>query len=103
VARLGGDEFGIVLSEVEDRPSAVLAGERISVRADRPFRFAGEPLQMGASIGVSIFPDDGEQPDDLVEKADQAMYVVKRERKRTRQAPPRDSAESDTPVLATNA
>jgi diguanylate cyclase (GGDEF)-like protein len=84
VARLGGDEFGIVLSEVEDRDSACLASRRISERSEGPFQFAGELLEMGASIGVAVYPDDGDQPDALVEKADQSMYVMKRQRKRTR-------------------
>jgi diguanylate cyclase (GGDEF)-like protein len=83
VARLGGDEFGIVLSTVEDRQSAQLAGRRVTERSEGALSFAGERLQLGASIGVAVYPEDGDQPDTLVESADKAMYVMKRERKCT--------------------
>jgi diguanylate cyclase (GGDEF)-like protein len=101
-ARLGGDEFGFVLSTVEDRESAALAGQRIAERSDRPFSFANQPLEMGASIGVALYPDDGEDPDVLVEKADQAMYVMKRERKRGRGSPAAESARSSPSPVATS-
>lgn len=81
-ARLGGDEFGLVLSSVEDRQGAIQAGRRISEGAEKPFTFEGVPLRLGASFGAAIYPDDADQPDALVEIADQAMYVTKRERKR---------------------
>jgi GGDEF domain-containing protein len=55
--------------------------QRITDACHRPFTFQGRPLTIGASVGVAIFPDDGEQPDPLIEKADQAMYAVKREKK----------------------
>ena len=55
---------------------------RIAEKAERPFTFEGKPLRMSASSGVAIYPDDGDQPDVLMEIADQAMYVNKRERKR---------------------
>jgi diguanylate cyclase (GGDEF)-like protein len=88
-ARLGGDEFALVLSFVDDREGALLAAGRITERAGQPFTFEGNALGMGASIGVAIFPDDGEQPDALVDVADQAMYAVKRERKRAEGGTPR--------------
>jgi diguanylate cyclase (GGDEF)-like protein len=82
-ARLGGDEFGLVLSAVEDREGALVASRRIAERVEQPFSFEGVPLRMGASVGVAICPDDSEQPDSLVEIADQAMYVTKRQRKQS--------------------
>ena len=87
VARLGGDEFGIVLSFVEDREGALHAGRRLTERSEAPFSFEDVPLKRGASVGVSIYPDDGDLPDVLVEKADQLMYVTKRERKRAAPGP----------------
>ena len=81
VARLGGDEFAIVLSTVENRESADRVVDRIASGCDRPFAFEDRPLKVGASMGVAIFPDDGEQPDALIEKADQVMYAAKRQRK----------------------
>ncbi len=87
VARLGGDEFGIVLAALEDHESTLLAARRVGQRADGPFRFAGESLRIGASVGTATCPDDGDDPDVLVEKADQAMYVMKRARKQGRRGP----------------
>lgn len=84
VARLGGDEFAIVLSEVDNRDGILDAGRRIAARCDQDFTFEGASFRMGISIGTAMFPDDGDQPDLLVETADQAMYVAKRERKRAR-------------------
>jgi diguanylate cyclase len=53
VARLGGDEFGVVLSAMEDRDGAHVAARRVQERSDGPFRFAGQYLEMGASIGAA--------------------------------------------------
>jgi GGDEF domain-containing protein len=49
-------------------------------------------LSLAASIGVAVFPDDGDQPDALVEAADQAMYAIKRQRSRTRESAAQGSA-----------
>jgi diguanylate cyclase (GGDEF)-like protein len=80
-ARLGGDEFGLVLSFVADRQGALHACRRISEQIEKPFTYEDRPLRLGASIGVAVYPDDGDQPDVLLEVADQAMYAAKRERK----------------------
>jgi diguanylate cyclase len=101
VARLGGDEFGIVLSEVESRESAFLAGQRIVEQSEAPVHYANQPIKTGASMGVSIFPDDGDHPDVLLETADQSMYVMKRERKRTGKSPSREPMESGSATLVT--
>ncbi len=81
VARLGGDEFGIILAEVKDRGGAELQAGRIQAEIDAPFRFEDQPLRLGASLGISIFPEDGTDLHGLIEKADQAMYDAKRTRK----------------------
>jgi diguanylate cyclase (GGDEF)-like protein len=81
-ARLGGDEFGLILSFVDGHEGARRAAARLAERAGLPFAFEGNALKMGASIGAAVFPDDADQPDALVEAADRAMYVAKRERKR---------------------
>ena len=77
-ARLGGDEFGVVLSFVEGREVAQRVAQRVSDKAEQPFEFNGKPLPLEASVGLAIYPEDGEQPDALLEVADQAMYAVKR-------------------------
>ena len=82
VARFGGDEFALVLSVVDSRESALMVSQRICNRCAAPFSFEGLPLVIGASIGVAVFPDDGDEPETLIHTADQAMYLAKRAKKR---------------------
>jgi diguanylate cyclase len=102
-ARLGGDEFGVVLSFVADRESALNAGRRMSEMAELPFTFDDKPLWLCASIGVAIYPEDGEQMDELVEKADQTMYATKRERKSLRAVAPAHWGIEGEPALLSSA
>jgi diguanylate cyclase (GGDEF)-like protein len=89
-ARLGGDEFGVLLAGVADRDAAHQVGKRITEALARPFSADDTPLQLGASIGIAVYPEDGTEPDGLVHVADQAMYVTKRARKRAGLLPNRD-------------
>jgi diguanylate cyclase (GGDEF)-like protein len=81
VARLGGDEFGVILPELLDRSSAELVANRMGKEICLPFYFEDKPLKLDASIGMAIFPEDANELDTLIEKADQSMYQVKRSRK----------------------
>jgi diguanylate cyclase (GGDEF)-like protein len=81
VARFGGDEFAYLLSTVPDRESAQVVAQRIARRCNRPFDFEGQTLQIGASVGVAIGPDDGDEPEVLLELADRDMYAAKRRKK----------------------
>ncbi|WP_035250894.1 sensor domain-containing diguanylate cyclase [Desulfocurvus vexinensis] len=92
VARLGGDEFGVVLPEVQSLDNARKHAERVESAVCRPFSFESTPLELGASIGVALFPTDGTNVEGLLEKADQAMYRVKRTRK-SRDGGPRSTGE----------
>jgi diguanylate cyclase (GGDEF)-like protein len=78
VSRYGGDEFLILLSDVS-QPSGVelIAGKLIAAIAE-PCRVGGHVLQLSASIGISLYPDDGDDIDLLIRKADNAMYRAKR-------------------------
>jgi diguanylate cyclase (GGDEF)-like protein len=78
VSRYGGDEFLILLSEVS-QPSDVelIAGKLIAAIA-APCRAGGHVLQLSASIGISLYPDDGVDIDLLIRQADDAMYRAKR-------------------------
>ncbi|HVT35519.1 MAG TPA: GGDEF domain-containing protein, partial [Nevskiaceae bacterium] len=88
VARLGGDEFGIVLSKVNDRAGALQQAERLTEQIRQPFMFEQKELPLDASIGCAIYPDDGADLDRLIERADQAMYAIKRDKKeKTREQP----------------
>jgi diguanylate cyclase (GGDEF)-like protein len=81
VARLGGDEFGVVLSDVKDRAGVEQHAHRISAEIDAPLQFENQELKLGASLGVAVYPDDGADVPELIDKADQAMYAAKRARK----------------------
>jgi diguanylate cyclase (GGDEF)-like protein len=81
VARLGGDEFSVLLTRVDSGTGAHAQCRRLADRIDQPMQFEHHWLPLRASIGLAVFPDDGEQIDMLVDKADQAMYDAKRLRK----------------------
>jgi diguanylate cyclase (GGDEF)-like protein len=81
VARLGGDEFGMILSGVDGREGAVEATRRVSEQVCHVFTFEENVLPLEASVGVALFPEDGEEVDRLLESADQSMYAAKRLRK----------------------
>jgi diguanylate cyclase (GGDEF)-like protein len=77
-SRIGGDEFVIVLDSLPERQVAMQVAERILAAMSRPFVFQEDTFSIGASIGVSLFPFDGEDTETLLQKADCAMYGVKR-------------------------
>jgi diguanylate cyclase (GGDEF)-like protein len=77
VARISGDEFVVVLPEVEDRVLVeTVAGKIIDIVA-QPYNIAGRQCKVTASIGISIYPDDGEDEETLTKHADTAMYQAK--------------------------
>jgi diguanylate cyclase (GGDEF)-like protein len=79
VARLGGDEFAVlVTSEHAGRPTEVAGA--IAAALEAPIYFEGQPLDVGASIGIALFPEHGADAEALVSNADIAMYVAKRTR-----------------------
>jgi diguanylate cyclase (GGDEF)-like protein/PAS domain S-box-containing protein len=77
VGRLAGDEFTVIQTDlVDSRPARALA--RTLVQAlGRPFMLKDREVQAGASVGVSIYPDDGASPEELLQRADLAMYRAK--------------------------
>ena len=79
VARLGGDEFAILLPRLQTRDSARHIAERISAALHEPFTASGLALEVEGSIGIAIFPGDGEHAEDLLRAADVAMYAAKRD------------------------
>jgi diguanylate cyclase (GGDEF)-like protein len=80
VARMGGDEFAILLGTGQPADVQSLS-QRLEEAIEAPFEYEENPLILGASIGHAVFPDDGTEPDRLLDCADQAMYRVKRERR----------------------
>jgi diguanylate cyclase (GGDEF)-like protein len=81
IARLGGDEFGIILFQVNTRENAKLCIQRFKEKVEKPFKFDQHELDLCASVGLAIFPEDGNDPDVLVDKADQVMYADKKSKK----------------------
>ncbi len=77
VARLGGDEFVVVLSEVQSAENAALVAQRINDSLSAPFTVSETKVYLGCSIGVSMFPEDGENVETLLKHADVAMYESK--------------------------
>src|SRR5205085_8840548 len=74
VARLGGDEFGVILRDTADAEE-VLA--RLRTVIDLEVEVSGLPLTVEASIGFVLAPEDGTDVDELLQRADVAMYVAK--------------------------
>jgi diguanylate cyclase (GGDEF)-like protein len=80
-ARVGGDEFVVVLPDVAGREGARLVSQKIVDAIDQPFMVSNQECRVGASIGISLFPDDGSDLEILMKAADRAMYEVKKKRK----------------------
>ncbi len=83
VARLGGDEFVLVLTSVTDRDAAGAIATRIIMLLSEPIMLDSQACTIGASIGIAIYPIDGETQDALLIKADATMYAVKESGKNT--------------------
>jgi diguanylate cyclase len=77
VARLGGDEFMIVLNGLRESESATVVADKIVKALSTPFRIRGKELHISASVGISLYPDDGRDVETLVKSADTTMYAVK--------------------------
>ncbi len=77
VARLGGDEFALLLPGVRDSAAAVQTAERLRTVVTEAVLLEGLLVDVGASVGVAVSPDDGLTLDDLLQRADVAMYVAK--------------------------
>ncbi|MBF0166525.1 MAG: EAL domain-containing protein [Alphaproteobacteria bacterium] len=77
VSRMGGDEFTVLMSEIHDVDDAVRSARRIIESIREPFLVEDRELFVTTSIGISVFPEDGDNPEVLVKNADIAMYRAK--------------------------
>jgi diguanylate cyclase (GGDEF)-like protein/PAS domain S-box-containing protein len=81
LARLGGDEFVVILDKLHAKEDAARVAEDLLLAISNPFYAEGHELAIGASIGVSIFPECAGSAEELIKEADSAMYIAKREGK----------------------
>ncbi|HJV93446.1 MAG TPA: PAS domain S-box protein, partial [Azonexus sp.] len=77
VARLGGDEFIVVLSEIDSPADAAYVADKILTVLAASYAIDGNELRTNASIGICLYPDDAGESQDLIKKADVAMYHAK--------------------------
>jgi diguanylate cyclase (GGDEF)-like protein len=77
VARLGGDEFAVLLPSVKQAGAAREVASRLRVALAEAIRLEGMNFQVEASVGIAIYPDDADSFDQLMQRADVAMYVAK--------------------------
>lgn len=77
VARLGGDEFTVVLSNSHDVRHVETVAQKIVETLAVPFQLEGEQAYVTASIGITLYPSDAKDVDELIRNADQAMYAAK--------------------------
>lgn len=77
VARVGGDEYLVCLSNVQDYEDATLVAAKIIETLSQPLHASAQETHVGASVGVSLFPDDGKDAGTLIRHADGAMYRAK--------------------------
>ena len=76
-ARLGGDEFALILPRLSDPADAGFVANRLIVALAEPIAVDGDSCSVGASVGIALYPRDGETTDALVHAADAAMYASK--------------------------
>lgn len=77
LARLGGDEFTVVLPELRDKKDAEIIADKFLETFRQPFFLENNEFHISASIGIAVYPVDGESIDELLRHADMAMYHVK--------------------------
>ena len=87
VARFSGDEFGVVLESVSAADDARVVGDKLVHVLSMPFEIDGITARISASVGVSVFPDDGDDSRSLIIRADATMYESKRQRYERMQHP----------------
>jgi diguanylate cyclase (GGDEF)-like protein len=80
VSRHGGDEFLVLLADLAQAKDAQAVADKLVRAIAAPMDVDGQPCSVTASVGIAVYPDDGESVDTLTERADAAMYASKRQR-----------------------
>ena len=78
VCRLGGDEFSVILPGVKQLEDSGVVAEKILQTVSQPYMLESHHIQVTASVGISVYPQDGSEEDSLLKKADEAMYEAKK-------------------------
>jgi diguanylate cyclase (GGDEF)-like protein/PAS domain S-box-containing protein len=78
VARFGGDEFVVLLESIDDVATVSQVAEKVRLTLNQPFEIAGQQFCVFASIGIAIFPTQGNDETLLLQEADRAMYLAKK-------------------------
>jgi diguanylate cyclase len=79
VARIGGDEFVIIQTGIRHPGEARFLAQRIIKAISLPYSLRGQEIQMGVSIGIAVAPRDGKELDQIISRADAALYQAKRD------------------------
>ena len=77
IARLGGDEFTVIITDICSHKDAELVADKLLTQLAIPFQLEHHPVSVTGSIGIALYPNDGDNADDLLSHADQAMYSAK--------------------------
>ncbi len=77
VGRMGGDEFTVLLLDLKRRDDLGMIGEKVLNELRRPFQLGDNSLLLSGSLGIAVFPGDGDDPAELLKNADSAMYEAK--------------------------
>ncbi|OFE13922.1 two-component system response regulator [Pseudohongiella acticola] len=77
LSRFGGDEFTLLLPNIKNESTALQVAEKMLESIKTPFEIAGHEIYIGASIGIAVYPDAGEDIEALIKNADIAMYRIK--------------------------
>ncbi|ATJ84655.1 EAL domain-containing protein [Halomonas beimenensis] len=83
LARLGGDEFLVLLPDVQEIDEVTRVARRLIESVSAPFELGRHRFRVGCSLGISLYPDDGDDAEALVQRADAAMYRAKQEGRNT--------------------
>ena len=81
LARMGGDEFVLALSNLSSQEEAIKITQRLINKFNEPLSIKGEKINISLSAGISIYPNDGKNLEDLIKNADYAMYQAKKNNK----------------------
>ncbi|MFA9558226.1 PAS domain S-box protein [Evansella sp. AB-rgal1] len=78
IARIGGDEFNVLLEHIESEAEVTSVAQRILEEAEKPWEYSGVTYYVTCSIGIAMYPKDGEEIDTLIKVADEALYDAKK-------------------------